>query len=395
MSQKRAGRRAGATVALVVLVLWPLGALAAERTTSDLVLVDQATVIDEDLYAAGNRVLILGRVVGDLVVTAFEDVTIAGTVTGDVIGLAGSVVVTDTGTVGESVRVITPQLRVEGTVEGDILGLTWGTTVDGIVARDVLVWSFGAGGSGRIGGDLEGRMRSLDLAGTIDGNVDVTINNLTVAEGAVIGGNLGYRSPAPFPHAEIAEVGGIVVHRTPLAPNVRLRALMVMAKLLIGLLVAIVGLMVMWAMPAATDRAVARVRSSWWQAWLRGVAVCLAPIAVGALAVLLLGVAPASAAFPLLAVLIPAWLATTGVVLALGFAASAAVYPWLGRWQSPERSTVRAFLIATGLVMLLSLIPWAVLVVVLLILPIGVGGWLGDAPGGERTAAVRPRSPIG
>ena len=55
-------------VAATVLAA-PLAA-RAELTQSDLVLVTADDVVAEDLYAAGNRVLIEGRIEGDLYAVA-------------------------------------------------------------------------------------------------------------------------------------------------------------------------------------------------------------------------------------------------------------------------------------------------------------------------------------
>jgi hypothetical protein len=90
------------TVAVGLLLLIPIAA-AARLTQSDLVLVRADDVVTEDLYAAGNRITIEGRVEGDLIAAAFEDVLISGEVTGDVTVVAGRVTIT--GTVGGSVRV--------------------------------------------------------------------------------------------------------------------------------------------------------------------------------------------------------------------------------------------------------------------------------------------------
>jgi hypothetical protein len=371
-------RTAGQAFAVLLVWLVALPAAAAERSSSDVVLVDEGTVITNDLYAAGNRVVIRGRVEGDLVATAFEDVLIAGTVTGDLLGVAGSVVVT--GTVGESIRVVAPSIQVEGVVGGDILGLGWSMSVPGEIAGDAVLWAWQAAVTGTLGGDLEGQTRRLSLGGEVEGNVDVTTGSLTVADGTVVGEDLGYRSARPSPNVDNAEVGGIVVHRLPLAPNVRVRALMVMAKIVLSLLAAVVGLLVIWAMPEAARRASSAIANSWWRAWLRGLAICAAPLALLVVAALLLGVAPPAAAVPLLAVAVPLFLAVAGVLLALAFAAPAAVYPWLGGWGGSDRSTVRSFLLATLAVTVVILVPWLVVVVVFVVVPIGMGAWLSPAP---------------
>ncbi|MGH9194113.1 MAG: polymer-forming cytoskeletal protein, partial [Acidimicrobiia bacterium] len=88
--------------ALFLLMLLPLPA-HAELTQSDLVLVQADDVITEDLYAAGNRVQVDGRVEGDLYAAAFSEVKITGEVTGDVVVVASRLVIS--GRVGGSVRV--------------------------------------------------------------------------------------------------------------------------------------------------------------------------------------------------------------------------------------------------------------------------------------------------
>ncbi|HJR93526.1 MAG TPA: hypothetical protein VJ938_13860 [Acidimicrobiia bacterium] len=375
-SRRVGARKIGLSLLLVALVALP--AWAAERTSSDVVLVDEGDVVGDDLYAAGNRVVILGRVDGDLIATAFEDVLVAGTVRGDVLAAAGSVVVT--GTVGESVRAISPTIRIDGEVGGDVVSLGWSTRVAGDVTGDAVLWGWDVELGGSLGNDLEGQSRRLHLAGELGGDVDVTTRRLTVADGTVVAGDLGYRSAQATAEVDNAEVGGTVVHRLPLAANVRVRALMVMAKIVLSLVAAVVGLLVMWALPAASRRAVATVARSWWRAWLRGLAVLLAPAVVIGLGAFVLRFAPAEAALPVVGVAIPILLAVIGVVFALAFAAPAAVYPWLGRWGGPERSPVRSFLFATLAVTVVVLVPWLVVVVVLGVLPIGIGGWVGDAP---------------
>jgi hypothetical protein len=352
-----------------------LPAWAAERTSSDVVLVDEGDVITDDLYASGNRVVILGRVEGDLIATAFEDVLVAGTVRGDVLAMAGSVVVT--GTVGESVRAVSPTIRIDGGVGGDVVTLGWSTRVAGDVDGDAFLWGWDVGLGGVLGGDLEGQSRRLGLSGEVRGGVDVTTRRLAIVEGTVVAADLDYRSPEASPDLDNAEVGGTVVHRLPLAANVRIRALMVMAKILLSLVAAVVGLLVMWALPDASRQATASVAQSWWRAWLRGVAVLAGPAMVIALAALVLRFAPAEAALPVVAVVMPVFLAVVGIVFALAFAAPAAAYPWLGRWGGPERSPVRSFLFAALAVTAVVLVPWLAALVFVGLVPIGIGGWLG------------------
>lgn len=353
-----------------------LPAQAAERSVSDVVLVDQGVVIGDDLYAAGNRVVVEGRVEGDLIVAAYQDVTIRGTgeVTGDLLGVAGSVSVA--GRVGESVRVVSPRVEIAGHVGHDVLLLAWDATLASDVGGGATLWAWAAETAGSIAGDLEGQMRNLSLGGRVGRNVDVTANRLRVREGTVVAQDLGYRSGADAQGIELAEVGGTVVHRLPLPPNIRVRALVILAKLVLGLMAAVAGLLVMWARPEASERVIAGTRVSWWRSWLRGLGVMALPVVLLALAVLLLWLAPPEAGLPLVGVLVPLFLAVVGAVLALAFVAPVAAFPWVGRLGGPQRGPVRAFLYGAAGVVLASLVPLVTWAIVLFLIPLGIGGWL-------------------
>lgn len=167
-----------------------------------------------------------------------------------------------------------------------------------------------------------------------------------------------------------------MVHRRPLAPNVRVRASFILAKVLLGLMTAVVGLLVMWAAPDPARRAASVVRESPVRSWLVGLAVSASPLLVLAAAGVLLAFTPAQAALPVLAVMAPVFLAAVGLVLALAFAAPVAVNPVLGDPRRVGRSPVRAFLYGAGILVAASLIPYVVLVVLAVVVPLGVGAWL-------------------
>lgn len=372
------------TAVCLVLLGLPLPAGAAERNVSDVVLVDSGAVIADDLYAAGNRVIIQGRVDGDLVVSAFEDVTISGTVTGDVIAFSSTADID--GRVGGSVRFVGRSLTVGGEVGGDIVAVGWDTTVGGDLAGDLIVWSRRARLEGAVGGDVEGQMRSLVLAGSTDGNVDVTVGSLAMTEGATVGGDLGYRSREPSQQLETGGVEGAIIHRTPLPPNIRVRAMLLLAKVVLSLAAGVMGLLVMWAAPRASAAAAARVRRSWGRAWLRGTGFSLVPLVVAAGLAGAVALVPLEAALPLLVALVPVVLALFGMVGALALVAPAAVYPWLGDPRGRGRPPVRAFLFGLALVTGALLVPWLGGLAAALIVPIGIGGWLGGEAAPTRVA---------
>jgi hypothetical protein len=91
---------------------------------------------------------------------------------------------------------------------------------------------------------------------------------------------------------------------------------------------------------------------------------------------LILGIAPAAAAFPLLAVLVPVILALSGLSFALAMVAGAPAVAWVGGTLFKRLdfygSIVAGSLIA-GLVWYAPYVGWLVPV---LVLPLGLGSWI-------------------
>ncbi len=362
---------------VLALVGLPVPVLAVERNVSDVVLVDTGTVITDDLYAAGNRVVVHGRVAGDLIASAFEDVTITGSVTGDVIALSPTTTIS--GRVGGSVRIVGGSVTVDGEVGGDIVTVSWEMALGGEADGDLLVWAREGAVGGAVGGNVEGQMRRMTLGGSVAGNVDITVGSLTVTDRAAVGGDLGYRSVRPSAEIETGGVAGAVVHRTPLPPNVRVRAMLLLSKLVLSLSAGVAGLVVMWAAPVASAGAVSRIRASWGRAWLRGAGISVVPLAVTAGAAALVGLVPLEAAAPVFVAMVPVVLALFGMVGALALVAPAAVYPCLGDPRAGRRAPVRAYLLGLVAVTAAVLVPWLSWVVAAVVIPIGIGGWLGGA----------------
>ena len=149
-------------------------AAAARLTQSDLVLVRADDVVTEDLYAAGNRITIEGRIEGDLIAAAFEEIVISGEVTGDVTVVAGRVTIT--GTVGGRSASPPAWSRSSGSIAEDLAAVSWETVVDPERADRARISSIGAawaGSTGRCGRDLTGRFSRLSLDGEVGGSVDV------------------------------------------------------------------------------------------------------------------------------------------------------------------------------------------------------------------------------
>jgi cytoskeletal protein CcmA (bactofilin family) len=351
-------------------------ALAAETSSSDLVIIREGDTVEDDLYAAGLRVLIEGVVEGDLIAFAAEDVVITGEVTGSVIAIAPKVTVD--GAVGGSIRVSGRELDVPGRIGKDLVAAVVSADLgpDSHVTGDVVVWAFDLTAAGTIGGDLEGTQRRLSLQGQIDGDVNVSVGRLAITGPLVVAGDLDYQSPAEASGLDQATVGGAVVHKTPVPPNIRIRALGLLTRFLVVLGLTAAALLVAWGWPDRTALAGERGAARPMRAYARGALIALAPLLLAGIAVLVAALAPASASLPLLAILVPLVVVTAGIILALSLVAGSPAVLALGRVLPGERGMFGAIALGSLMAGLLWMVPLVGWVVPLVILPWGLGAWI-------------------
>lgn len=381
-----------ASISALGLVATPAPALAAETSNSEIVIIQQDDVLAEDLYAGAIRVLVEGEIDGDLVAFAADEVVVDGSVTGSVLAVAPTVVVN--GTVGGSVRVSGGSLTVTGSVAGDVVAAVANVSLDegSTVGGDVVAWALDMSASGTIGNDLRGSQRTLDLAGEVGNDVDVSVMRMEVTGELSVGGDLEYRSDHAGEGLDRAEVTGALVERTPLPPNIRVRALGLLGRFLTILFLTIAALTVAWSWPRRTADAIEAVTGGPVRAWASGALVLFSPVILVGVATLTLVLAPSAASFPLLAVFAPLTLAALGLVGALALVAGAPVVGWLGGLT--KRLTVYGAILAGSVfVGLLWLVPMAGWLVPIVVLPLGLGAWMrgGDdrderavSPGGDR-----------
>ena len=351
-------------------------ARAAETAASEIVIIPVGDTVTGDLYAAGSRVVVEGTIEGDLIAFAAEEVVISGEVTGSVLAVAPTVTVG--GEVAGSVRFTANRVAISGSIGGDLVGaalrveLSPESTIDG----DVLVWAFRVAAAGTIGTDLEGTQRTLELAGSVGGDVDVSVNRLIVTGPLEVAGDLGYRSPSEAEGMDQATVGGVVAHKTPLPPNIRVRALGLLTRFLVVLGLTSAALLVAWGWPGRTESAGDRAKSNLWRALGRGALVILSPFILAGIAALIAGLVPASASLPLLAVFAPLILALAGLVLVLSLVAGVPAILALGRALPGERGLYGSVVAGSIVAGILWLIPYVGWLVPLLVLPIGLGSWM-------------------
>ncbi|MGH8952725.1 MAG: hypothetical protein ACRDX9_15060 [Acidimicrobiia bacterium] len=366
----------GAAFAGVFLLLATGTAQAAETAASEIVIITEDNTLSDDLYAAGVRIIIEGTVEGDLVAFGAEEIVISGEVAGSVLAIAPTVTVS--GRIGESARVSSSQLTVSGSIDGDLVAAAFNVDLDSgsEVAGDVLVWAVEMNAAGTIGADLEGTQRTLGLAGSVGGDVDVSINRLTVTGPLEVAGDLGYRSPSEAEGLDQVTVGGVVVHKSPVPPNIRIRALGLLARFLVVLGLTSAALLVAWGWPKRTSLAGDRARAQTLRSFGSGALIMLSPVLLTGIGVLIASLVPASASLPLLAIFGPLVLATAGIVLVLSLVAGVPAVLALGRALPRERGLFGSIVAGSLVVGIVWLIPYLGWLVPLSVLPIGLGAWM-------------------
>ncbi len=261
----------------------PVGAISVSGT----VVVQSGRVIEEDLFAAGSRVIVEGRIEGDLTVTT-RNLIINGVVEGDVNGLAWSVDIQ--GEVGGSVRVAAWEVDIGGSVGDDVLSFARSLEVDGTVGRDVLLAGLSARQSGMVGGEVRGELLwGLYVDGTVAEDIDVGIHRLTIADSAVVGSAVSWRQgligqnvrgwTARTDISPTADLG-LVAEVQPIPTDLSVRALRLLFQALrfIGLL--FTGILLFHLFPQVTRRATDRAWSRSATSFLVGLGLfVLVPVA--------------------------------------------------------------------------------------------------------------------
>ena len=110
------------------------------------------------------------------------------------------------------------RLSVSGSIGADLVGAALRVALEpGIGGRqgDVVVWAFSLTAAGTIGSDLEGTQRSLDLARSVGGDVDVSVNRLVITGPLEVAGDFRLSLSLRAEGLDEANVGGVVAHKTP------------------------------------------------------------------------------------------------------------------------------------------------------------------------------------
>lgn len=289
MPLMRPGRAACRVLVLQGLALLASGPSLAETRFSDSVVVTEA--IDDDLYAAGGEVRIEGSVAGAATLAA-GSAEISGDIEGDVILAGGRINLA--GGVGDDLRAAGGNVQVTGfvtdqaTIAGGSVTVGPGSAIGGrtwIAGGDVEM-------AGQIGDDLHVAAGTAVISGRVVGNVEIAAREIRVEPGAVIGGDLVWRSELPPLIAEDAQILGEVRaagEDEPEPPGEESPSGFD-GGWAAGIALAAAGLMLLWFAPQLASRAAAVFREAPVRTLVLGAAsIVLTPVAAAVLFVTVLG----------------------------------------------------------------------------------------------------------
>jgi len=249
--------------------------------------------IAEDVYAAGGTVDILATVAGD-VVAAGGHVAVGQRVNGDVMAAGGAVSVN--ADVADDVRLAGGDVTISGTIGDDAIAAGGNVTLTPDSTVNGRAWF--AGGridvAGTVGKELRATGGQIVLSGQVKGDVTLAGNVISILDGAIIDGDLVYRSPRAAEIASGAQIRGTTRYEPVERPTGAIVAA-VAGTGIVGLLSLIVtGSALYLLFPRFIGTAMSTIRTEPWKCLGLGLAILAAtPIVISVLLFTVIGWLPA------------------------------------------------------------------------------------------------------
>jgi len=210
------------------------GATAATLAGDDAYRLPAGQVLEDNLYVMAGEIIIDGVLDGDLVAMGGY-IEVNGEIRGDVLAMGGGIVLN--GPVTGDVRIAGGGLTLNGAIGGDLVSAGGGAApgvlafpleLDGrqiqqgtflaaraSVGKDALMTGGVGVIQGTIAGTLWAAMGAIQLDGTVGGDANLYGSQITVSEGAQVGGVLRYSTNGAAAPAIPGGVASVVEPITP------------------------------------------------------------------------------------------------------------------------------------------------------------------------------------
>jgi hypothetical protein len=187
---------------------------AADFRTGEEVVIPEGAANIQDVYLFGNTIKVNAPITNDAVV-AGGDIDISNGVTGSVMVAGGNIILR--GPIGNTVRAAGGNIKIDSPITRDLV-VTGGSitvTKNASIGGDV----FFGGGNFILDGPVNGKViingGNVTLNSTITGNVEGTVEKLTLGPNAKIAGTLSYKAEQ---QASVAN-GATVLGKTTFTPT--------------------------------------------------------------------------------------------------------------------------------------------------------------------------------
>ncbi|MCK4427621.1 MAG: polymer-forming cytoskeletal protein, partial [candidate division Zixibacteria bacterium] len=150
-------------------------------------------IIDDDLIIAGNTIKSDATIKGDLI-SGSNRLVQNGIVEGSIIAVAKDLDIL--GQVNGSVRGFAQNINVNGRINRNLIGFCSALNIkpDADIGGDVSAFCGELTLDGRVGKGLRGSMGTLTISGTVNGDVSVNADKITLMPTAKILGDFKYKS---------------------------------------------------------------------------------------------------------------------------------------------------------------------------------------------------------
>jgi cytoskeletal protein CcmA (bactofilin family) len=273
-------------LALGIALVGSLGMVIARPTFASAASqsgVSKNQVLDSTFYGAGDQVTIAGTVNGD-VYAAGQSVDVTGTVNGDVL-VAGQNV-TISGNVTGSVRAMAQDLIISGKVSRgiSIMSQAFVLTETGSIGSDATILAQSVKLNGQVLRDVTAMGSQVAVSGKISRNLTTNVEQLSLNDDSHVVGNVDYTSSQELDRSSSAQVGGSIKRSEPTNYDNKnefnvtassIAAVILYMILALALIMLVAGLLVPRWLQSVTDEAY----SSPWKAMLLGlVAMAVVPL---------------------------------------------------------------------------------------------------------------------
>ena len=178
-------------LSLSLMLIFPLPSISAPEAGEA---VTKRGTVNDDYYAAGRIVDIDANIAGDIVVSGGE-LFLGKKIQGDVIAAGGSIYLR--GEMQDDVRIAGGEINIDATINDDLAAAGGEIRVSSATSINGEAWL--AGGdvymAGTVNKSLSIMAGNIRLSGIVHGDVNLEGGEIHILEGALIEGNLHYKSP--------------------------------------------------------------------------------------------------------------------------------------------------------------------------------------------------------